>query len=434
MILSAYVMPHPPLALPKIGGGMEEKISETVQAMNKAAAEISKQKPDTIIFITPHGNTYSDYFHISSGAEAVGDFSRFGVANAKYRVKYDTDLIAEISRIVKEANFPAGTDGETDPALDHGMMVPMHYINERYMNYKAVRVSISGLDATAHFDFGEILTKAVNAIGRRTVIIASGDLSHKLGGTNGFAPEGELFDRDIMKHLRECDFDTLLKMPHELRHKAAECGYGSFSILAGCLSGAFVSAKQLSYEKPFGVGYGVVRFAIEDSFRALARHSLEHRVKTGEELNFPPPDFQIPQEMLSTAAGAFVSLHKNGKLRGCIGTIVPTTECIAEEIMQNAVSAGLQDPRFPPVEESELPHLTYKVDILDAPEDIKSAKDLDVKRYGVIVQSGFKRGLLLPNLDGVDSVDAQISIACQKAGIAANENFCLQRFNVTRYE
>jgi AmmeMemoRadiSam system protein A len=425
-VIGAYVMPHPPLAVPEIGNGTEEKISETLHAMNEIAAEIAEFNPDTIIYITPHGNVFGDYFHVSPGTEAEGNFARFGAAHIKYHTNYNVNLTAEISRIAKEKNFPAGTS-EADSSLDHGTMVPMHYIG----NYTAVRVSQSGLDAAAHFKMGEILAQAVNNLGVRAVIVASGDLSHKLGGSNGFAPEGEIFDRDIMKYLSECDFDAILKIDKNLREKAAECGYGSFAILAGCLNDIFSSARILSYECTFGVGYGVVSFTIEDSFRALARRSLEFRVKTGKVLSCNGPE--IPREMLSKKAGVFVSLHKNG-LRGCIGTIAPTTDCVAAEIIQNAVSAGLYDSRFPPVDKSELPYLSYKVDVLDEPENIGSADDLDVKKYGVIVQCGFKRGLLLPNLDGVDSVEAQIAIACQKAGISPHEKFSLQRFKVTRYE
>ena len=140
------------------------------------------------------------------------------------------------------------------------------------------------------------------------------------------------------------------------------------------------------------------------------------------------------KELLDKKAGVFVSIHKNGRLRGCIGTISPTTDSIAKEIIRNAVSAGLNDTRFEKVEKSELPFLVYKVDILAAPEAISGPEELDVKRYGVIVTSGFRRGLLLPNLDGIDTVEEQISIAKQKAGISKNENVKLERFEVVRYQ
>ena len=130
----------------------------------------------------------------------------------------------------------------------------------------------------------------------------------------------------------------------------------------------------------------------------------------------------------------FVSLKKDGRLRGCIGTISPTKSSIAKEIITNAVSAGTGDPRFDPVREEELDDLVYSVDVLGEPEDIKSKDELDVVKYGVIVSKGSRRGLLLPNLEGVDTVEKQIEIALQKAGIAADANYEMQRFEVVRHK
>jgi AmmeMemoRadiSam system protein A len=169
----------------------------------------------------------------------------------------------------------------------------------------------------------------------------------------------------------------------------------------------------------------------EDIYRALARQSLEYMVNTGKKL---PSNTDVSEELSNKRAGVFVSLHKNGRLRGCVGTISPTTKCIADEIIQNAVSAGLYDNRFEPVTKSELPFLVYKVDVLAAPESISGPEKLDVKRYGVIVTSGGKRGLLLPNLDGIDTVEEQIQIAKQKAGISDNMPVKLERFEVVRHE
>jgi len=311
-----------------------------------------------------------------------------------------------------------------------------------------------------HYRFGQLIAEAVKKTGRKTVLIASADLSHKLSsdGPYGFAPEGSDFDETISKILENGDFLSLLLIPDNLREAAAECGYNSLTIMAGCFDRQNVIAKLLSYEGPFGVGYAVASFEpgeqaderdflaqfedisfekaakrkeTEDDYRKLARQSLEHMVNSGKKL--PLPD-SLPNQLLNQKAGTFVSLHKNGRLRGCVGTIAPTTKSIAEEIIQNAVSAGLKDNRFEPVTAEELPYLEYKVDVLSAPEPISGPEELDVKRYGVIVTSGYKRGLLLPNLDGVDRVEEQISIAKSKAGISANEPIKLERFEVVRYE
>jgi len=308
--------------------------------------------------------------------------------------------------------------------------------------------------------FGQLIAEAAEITGRKTVLIASSDLSHKLknDGPYGFCQEGPEFDGLIAKALADGDFLALFKIPGELRERAAECGYNSLMILAGCFDKRKVDSRLLSYEGTFGVGYAIASFTpgepdpgrnileqfselslaeatrhkeSEDEYRALARASLEHRVKTGKELPVPSG---LPDELLLHPAGVFVSLHKNGRLRGCVGTIAPTTASIAREIIQNAVSAGIRDNRFEPVTVEELSYLTYKVDVLSDPEPISGPEELDVKRYGVIVTSGYKRGLLLPNLDGIDDVGEQISIARRKAGISDREEVKLERFEVVRHE
>jgi AmmeMemoRadiSam system protein A len=167
-----------------------------------------------------------------------------------------------------------------------------------------------------------------------------------------------------------------------------------------------------------------------DAYVKLAKSAVESFVKTGK---FIKLDEDLPQELLTDKAGVFVSIKKNGSLRGCIGTIGSTKENIGEEIIRNALSAALDDPRFPPVAEGELGHLTYSVDVLSPPESISSAAMLDVTKYGVIVTCGMKRGLLLPNLEGIDDVETQVSIALRKAGIGADEGYWLERFQVVRH-
>ncbi|MGD0152399.1 MAG: AmmeMemoRadiSam system protein A [Thermacetogeniaceae bacterium] len=162
----------------------------------------------------------------------------------------------------------------------------------------------------------------------------------------------------------------------------------------------------------------------------LARASLEHYLRKGGLLPVPDP---VPAGM-EGQAGAFVSLKKHGALRGCIGTIQPVRQNLAEEIINNAVSAGVEDPRFWPVQLEELAELTISVDLLSPPEPIAFEDELDPKRYGVIVSSRGRVGLLLPNLEGIDSVAEQVGIARQKAGLLPDEPVRLARFEVVRYE
>lgn len=139
--------------------------------------------------------------------------------------------------------------------------------------------------------------------------------------------------------------------------------------------------------------------------------------------------------LLDEKAGCFVTIYKNNRLRGCIGTIFPTQENLALEIIRNAIAAGTEDPRFMIVQKEELNHLVYSVDVLKAPEKISSIKQLDIKKYGVIVRGTYGRtGLLLPNIDGVNSIEEQVAIARQKAGLRESDFYTLERFEVIRYK
>ncbi len=461
-ILFACMVPHPPMIIPEVGGGSEKQIEKTRAAYEQAMKHIADLAPDTVIISSPHAVMYADYFHISPGKQASGSFSRFGAPQVQFTERYDTELTGLISRLAEKKGFPAGTQGERDARLDHGTMVPLYFLRRYLKDFSLVRTGLSGLSLSEHYTFGEIIRTAVDTLGRRAVFIASGDLSHKLQtyGPYGFAPEGPEYDRKIMDTAGRAAFGELLDYDETFLDKAAECGHRSFVIMAGALNGRAVKATPLSHEDVTGVGYGVCLFepGQEDDSRCflkdhekkqlirtqaarekadpyvrLAWHTLESRLLRHRDAEMPEG---LPQEMLHTRAGVFVSIHKDGRLRGCIGTISPTASCVAREIMRNAVSAAFHDPRFSPIRPEELDHLEIHVDVLGKAEAIpfeKRREMLDVKRFGVIVSSGSRRGLLLPDLDGVDSIEEQIGIARKKAGIGADEPVELERFEVVRH-
>ena len=458
-IVAAFMVPHPPLIVTEIGRGQEASIKETADAYDRVAREIAGIEPDTIIITSPHSVMYTDYFHISPGASATGSFAGFGAGRVSFRERYDTELVREICAEAEMEGFPAGTLGERDASLDHGTMVPLWFIRKHYDGGKIVRIGLSGLPLPDHYRLGQIIKDAVDRLGRRAVFIASGDLSHKLkeDGPYGFVPEGPEYDSRIMDVCGNASFGELFDFSEDFLEKAAECGHRSFVIMAGAFDGIAIDATRLSHQDVTGVGYGICTFypsgasddryflrdylneleknigeqkEKSDEYVRLARNSVEYYIRHGKVLDIPPG---LPAEMLENRAGAFVSIHKFGRLRGCIGTIEPVRSSIAKEIIENAVSASTRDPRFDPITEDELPWLEISVDILGRPEQISSAADLDVKRYGVIVTSGHRRGLLLPDLDGVDTPEDQISIARRKAGIGANEKISLERFEVIRH-
>lgn len=458
-VLAGFMVPHPPMIVPEIGRGGEAQIEETINAYKQVAEEIAALKPETIIITSPHSVMYADYFHISPGRKARGSFADFRAGQVKFEELYDEELVDQICLLAAERHFPAGTLGERNSRLDHGTMVPLWFIRQKYEGFRLVRTGLSGLPLTDHYTFGMMLKEAADTLGRRTVIVASGDLSHKLQtfGPYGFAPEGPEYDSRIMDVCGRAAFGELLSFDETFCEKAAECGHRSFVIMSGAFDGISVRARALSHQDVTGVGYGVCTFYPEgedqerhfldrylkqteaklaeqkensDAYVKLARKSLETYIREGKTIAVPDG---LPEEMLQTRAGAFVSIHKHGKLRGCIGTIAPTAKNVAQEIIRNAVSASTQDPRFDPITGDELKWLEISVDVLGKPEKISSADELDVKRYGVIVSCRGRRGLLLPDLDGVDTPEQQISIAMQKGGIRKNEPYTLERFEVVRH-
>lgn len=458
-ILAAYMVPHPPMIVPEVGRGSEKQVELTTRSYESIADEIAGLGPETIIISSPHATMYADYFHISPGRGANGSFASFRAPSVRFNEDYDTELVDTISDLAYKYSFPTGTEGERERTLDHGTMVPLYFIRRRLPSCKIIRVGLSGLPLTDHYRMGQIIREAVEITGRRVVYVASGDLSHKLQeyGPYGFAPEGPQYDERIMDVCGRGAFGELFDFDESFCERAAECGHRSFVIMAGALDGCSVRVRKYSHEDVTGVGYGICSFIPEgedearrfldirldrmerelemkkaesDEYVRLARQTIETYITEGKIIKVPDG---LPAEMTDRAAGAFVSIHKHGSLRGCIGTIAATADCVAQEIINNAISASTRDPRFDPIEADELKWLDINVDILGDAEDIDSPDQLDVKRYGVIVTSGYKRGLLLPDLDGVDSVEQQIDIARRKGGIGEHERYKLQRFEVIRH-
>lgn len=460
-ILAAFVLPHPPVIIPEIGHGDEEQIEATRKAYEKVAQDIAALKPDTIIISSPHAEAYSNYFQFADGDVGIGSFVHFMAPQVSFRVFYDKELTHKIGALAKAEEFPAGYEGEESPSLteDHGTMVPLYFINKYYRDYKIVRLGLSGLPLIEHYHMGQIIKKAVNELSRRVVFIASGDMSHcqKEDGPYGFHEAGPRYDDLLMKTLEKDSFGDLFNFDPKLLEDAEECGHRSFVILSGALDRTAVHPEVLSHENTFGVGYGIVEYfvlgddpsrayrdlylakqamlinakrALSDSYVRLARQAIETYLANGRVMS---AESGLPMPLLSNRSGVFVSIHEYGELRGCIGTTVPTQANVGEEIIANAIAAATQDPRFSPIKDWELPYLDISVDVLSPSEKITSIKLLDPKRYGVIVEKGNQRGLLLPDLDGVDTVEKQIAIAKRKAGLAEEDKVTLYRFEVVRH-
>ncbi len=415
-IAGAFIFPHPPIMIEEVGKEETEKVRESVNGAMEAAERIAAMKPDTVVIITPHGTLIKDAMAIASDKRLEGSLVRFGVPEVQLGFDNDMELVDKIiAQADKKKTFCVPMDEDVkktyraEPGLDHGATVPLYFIQKKYKDFKLVHITYSFLSRDHHYKLGTAIRDAIAELDRDVIIIASGDLSHRLTkeAPAGFDPRGAEFDEKYIKLLKSGDVKGLLSMSSELLESAGECGYNSTVVLLGCLDGCDVKAEIISYEGPFGVGYCIAQVhaedcevkkpgEINDPYVRLAKKTLETYVRTGEQIHIPEG---LPEEMNTGRAGVFVSLKKYGELRGCIGTIGPTTINTAMEIIQNAISSGTRDPRFEPVDEHELAHLDYSVDVLMEPEPIKSKEELDVTKYGVIVRSGRRSGLLLPNLE-----------------------------------
>lgn len=458
---AAFIVPHPPLAVPEIGRGEERQIQDTLDAYHEVGRQIGKLNPDTIVILSPHTSYYADWLHISPGSRGSGTFMQFRAPDVGATITYDTTFREELIAEAHAHHIPAGTQGEVSKALDHGVLVPLYFIGQHVNldNIKFVRVGGAAIDRTQLAEFGRLIAATAERLGKDTVLVASGDLSHKLtpDGPYGFDAAGPVFDKAFGEIVTSGKVDKFLSLDPAMCSDAAECGLSGFCVLAGALSQFTFTSKLLSLEGPFGVGYGVATFTDlqrkEDTDAAGAENanaaaaSTEHHDPVvalawetitswiTEHKRPPKADRKLP-DTLPERAGAFVSLHlkDTDELRGCIGTIAPTQRTLGDEIVENAISAATRDPRFYPVQPDELDNLTISVDILREPERATKAM-LDPKKYGVIVTAwDGRRGLLLPNLDGVDTVYQQLSIACRKAGIDyGHEEFDIERFEVERH-
>lgn len=473
-IVFAALVPHPPLLVPAVGGHETERVKTTVQAMERLAADLVEQRPDVVVIISPHGPVFQDAVAVHMLPEVRGDFSPFGAPEACYQAPVDQAL----AHLVVEQSERAGvTAAPVTPewaeewgaaALDHGTLVPLHFLQQAGYGGAILPIAMGLLPPVRLYAFGKALQRAIDRSGRRVAVLASGDLSHRLTpeAPDGFHPDGAQFDREVVEALGRGDLQHLFQMDRGLCEAAGECGLRPLMMLAGSLDGMKVKPQVASYEGPFGVGYAVVSLAVggPDPERQLlptlekarqervaerhrtahpvailARAALEHYVKTGLEIDFSAgaphegtASWQLPPELPERAA-VFVSLKLDGDLRGCMGSTEPCEPTLALEIVHIAILAGTGDPRFSPVEEEELPFLDYTVDVLGEPERCTLA-ELDPKQYGVIVAKGEERGLLLPDLPGVDSAEAQVEIACSKAGLSIDDpDVALYRFQVQRF-
>ncbi|UCC90131.1 MAG: AmmeMemoRadiSam system protein B [Dehalococcoidia bacterium] len=431
---------------PVVAGQFYPDSPSQLKEMIRGMVDDKAEKEEVIGLISPHAG------YIYSGPVAGATISRIKFKDTFIIIGPNHTGMGRLLSIMTEGVWktPLG-EVEIDSELAKQILATSSYLEEDYgahqyehsievqipflqyfkKDFRLVPIMLAYSTSATYKEIGKELATAIKDLNRQVVIIASSDMTH-------YEPQesAQWKDTQAIEAILDLDEDKLLKRVDELR--ISMCGYApAVSLISAAKELGAKRAELVRYQTSGDitgdyssvVGYAGVILKGMSPMASLAKRTVETFVK---ESKIPEPEELTPE--MKQKAGVFVSIHKLGQLRGCIGTFEPTQENVAQETIVNAISSATRDPRFLPVAPNELDDLTYNVDVLTKPEPIDSQDQLDPKKYGVIVESGVRKGLLLPDLEGVDSVDYQIEICRQKAGIAPDEPIKLYRFEVRRYK
>jgi AmmeMemoRadiSam system protein A/AmmeMemoRadiSam system protein B len=456
-IVFAGIAPHPPIMVPEVGHQSIAAVRASIDAMAEFTERLIASGAGTVVVISPHAPLDPYAFVAYQGPQLFGDFADFRAPEATVRAPLDEELLQAIEAAAETENIAVVR--LRSKHLDHGTTVPLYFLQRNGWTGSVVALGYSFLPNEDHLRFGACIKRAADSVDRPVAFVASGDLSHRLKpeAPAGYNAKAHLFDEAVVAALRANSPARIVRLDQELRKAAGECGFRSMLVAFGVTEDLPGSCEVLNYEAPFGVGYLVAQLTNQkpsapsvieindqpeastadpptgkepERLPALARRAVETFVLTGSQIKW-----ENPLGLLAERAACFVSIKtEDGDLRGCIGTIEPKRDTLAEELIANAINAATRDPRFKQVSKNELPRLRYSVDVLSAPEPAAFA-ELDPTVYGVIVEDedGRRRGLLLPDIEGVETARQQVEIASRKAGIPPGAPVKLSRFRVQRF-
>ena len=436
-IVAGALVAHPPILLAEVGGVQSDRVRATADALHQLDGMLSMVDADLAVVISPHSPSSMTSLPVRRGANAGGNLARFRAPHVQVAAQVDVVLADALIADGRRAGFSLIWAEETE--LDHGVVVPLHSLPRTMANKRCIFLGVSGWPLQRFIEFGGWLHGRLRD--RAAILIASGDLSHRLtaDAPYGYRPEGPVFDRLVIDALRDRDWKRIEGLNPDLIEEAGECGLRPLGILLGAAQAAGLSSQVLSYEGPFGVGYPVVAFTAPAvagtapksglDIQALGRRAIDTYLRTRRLIEPPQP---IPLELQAPSA-AFVSLYKNGELRGCVGSVQPTEATAAHELIRYAVASAVRDPRFDPVRLDEVGALTIKVQLLD-PSEATDISGLNPHTHGIIVRRGDRQALLLPGIEGIDTPEQQLRAACEKAGINRNAPLDLERFRTRTLE
>lgn len=444
-VILAALMPHAPVLVPLVGGKRLNRVQASVDAMHNVARRAVASRPELLVLISPHTPRQRKAFALWTGGAARGSLRQCGVPEAAVDLPGDPSFAA---RIEAEASARGVILWHWSGAeLDHGATVPLWFLDAAGWRNPTVVLGLNYPGESGCVELGTAIRAAAQRSNRRVVVIASGDMSHRLleDAPAGFHPRAVEFDLAFIECLRRGCHRELLEFDPSLVELAAEDALDSTVVAAAAVDWAATGHEVLSYEGPFGVGYGVAvlhdataransLLQRQESSRAvvlpeLARHSVE--AAFGAVVEKPV----ATGGLLAESHGVFVTLRRrDGELRGCVGTLTPHCANTAEEVWRLAREAAFRDGRFRPVTPQELPGLQFEVSIIRALEEVADPEELAPHCYGVAVQTpDGRRGVLLPDCEGVDTVERQLEIARRKGDIGPEEPVRTLRFTVEKF-
>ena len=342
-------------------------------------------------------------------------------------IEVDTELATEILDACKKLEKDSRAHN-----FEHAIEVQLPFLQYFKPDVKIIPIVLGYAKIEEYKGIGKGIARALKKTGRDAVIMVSSDMNH-------YEPQHVTKDKDSLaiEAMLDLDEDELISRVRE--NNITMCGIAPAMSMITAVKELGASRGELVMYRTSGdttgeidsvVGYAGIIIPAMSPLVKLAKDTVDTYITTGEIIE--PPEI-LTSEM-ENKAGVFVSIHKKGALRGCIGTFEPSEENVAREIIINAISSATRDPRFSSIDPEELDLLDYSVDVLTEPEPVEDEDQLDPRKYGVIVESGYHRGLLLPDLEGVNTVEQQIEICRQKAGIPSSSPVNLYRFEVRRYK
>lgn len=435
----AVLMPHAPVLVPEVAGERLCQVHNTVAAMRDVAQRVVWHQPDAIVLVSPHSPRRRRSFGVWTGPRHVGSLRQFRAPDVGFDLPNDPQMIADLEAAMEDAGLDLWKIDDED--LDHGAVVPLWFLCEAGWRGPTTILSLNYPGQGGLQELGHAVASASTRSGRKIAFIASGDMSHRLqpDAPGGYHPQAQHFDEEFIHFVDEGQVNRLLDFDPDLQEAAGEDALDATLVALGSVDNDMHGHRVLDYEGPFGVGYGVAVLHERDgdtrasaiSLARVARTSVEAALGMCEAAR-PEPDADFLRERMPV----FVTIRtREGNLRGCVGTVQPRRANLIEETWCNARTAAFEDQRFKPIRADELDELVFEVSVLHSFEDVTDESQIDPHTHGVLVLAfDGRRGLLLPDIDGIDTAEEQIAIARRKGHISEDEAVHLQRFQVDKFK